>query len=198
MKFITSFFFATFCFLFFIYESHGETVIEDRFIWSLAKPDYIAEGDNREQDINDRLSLEELIKFSDIIVVAKVITPRIGVQIGEGASDFSSCTLKIEKVLKGDKNSRKVLLAMPPLVSIGRATFHQWQGPIVTAVGLKGVWFLTKNPHGIPDNAIERVKKEGDYYFANRKEMHLKQDDGLIKKIMEILGNQAKGTKTKS
>jgi len=151
-------------------------------------------SETKEQSVEANPSLEELIKNSDIIVIGKITHVDRSFQMGRGeeaSPSFSWGSIEVSRVLKGDKNIKTVLLAMPAFVTIGNG-WYQWDGPIYPE-NLKGVWFLTKNPEGVSMEIVNKIKLKGVYYFANIEGRYREFDKSLIDEILSIFKKQNLG-----
>ncbi len=198
--------------LLFLFINPGHTQTEDSLAVIIGKPSATGSdksgAEDKNQEVKESLSLEEITKISDIIVVGK--TAAVGekdtleVHIGklcdktqeeleaEAARNYkvNSIPIEISRVLKGDKNMKTVLLVIPShlIVAIGdcRDRLSYWKG-ITYKEGLEGIWLLTKNPYKVPGYIIKAALSKDDYYFAEQKESYREIDEILIEKITNIL-----------
>jgi len=130
--------------------------------------------------------LDSFVKSSDLIVVGKLENVKIDSQVGPWGKNpaFSKGIIHVFRVVKGDKEIHEVNLAMPPFLTIG--SMEHWIGPIYQNID-QGIWFLNKNPKGVPVHVVERIQSLGNYYFANRQGSYREYREDLISEIQECL-----------
>lgn len=176
-------------------KNNGETIVYPIYIGKtkemipfIASRTSIEEPKSNYVEIIPEISpLEKLIKESELIVVGEVVSDKIGINIGKSHDSsyfFSESTIEASSVLKGDKNIKKIVLAMPAFLTTGN-DWQKWESPIFKT-GANGIWFLTKHPNQTPDYVVKIARQKGDYYFADTAERRKNLNDDLVKKIITL------------
>ena len=117
-----------------------------------------------------KLSDTELVEKSDVIITAELIGQT---QVDINQAKFVVGVLKVEEVLKGDKDQTIIMLALPSAEGPHSST------DIFYKDGQKGLWFLRKR----------KVKEESGIYLADHPQRFVseKHADAQIEIVRTIL-----------